>query len=164
MIDQALLDQLVAHEGLRLKPYRDTVGKLTIGVGRNLDDCGISRGEALGLLANDVEKVTTGLDQAIPWWAKLDGIRRAVLIDMAFNMGVQGLLGFRNTLRAVQSGNYDTAADAMLGSRWAEEVEARATTLAAMMRTGGPATSRSRPVTPTRCAPRGGARPPPWRP
>jgi lysozyme len=136
MVDQALLDQLVAHEGLRLKPYRDTVGKLTIGVGRNLDDVGISKGEALGLLSNDVERVMEQLDQAIPWWAKLDGVRRAVLIDMGFNMGLGGLLGFKQTLSAVQSGDYQGAADGLLASKWATQVGQRAQDLARMMRTG----------------------------
>ena len=137
MIDSALLDQLIAHEGMRLKPYRDSVGKLTIGCGRNLDDVGISRGEAMGLLANDVERVMSQFDRAIPWWwTRLDGIRRAVLVDMGFNMGIQALLGFKATLGVVQAGRYELAAQDMLASRWAGQVGRHADDLAQMMRSG----------------------------
>ena len=127
---------LVRHEGIRLRPYTDTVGKLTIGIGRNLDDKGITEDEALYLLRNDVEEARRGLDKAIPWWLWLDEVRQAVLLDMAFNMGVRGLLGFIVTLPLIQEGRYAEAADAMLKSKWARQVKGRAAELAVMMRTG----------------------------
>ncbi len=132
----ALWPQLKAHEGLRLKPYRDTVGKLTIGVGRNLDDVGLRGGEAMFLCFCDVALVEQALDARLPWWRTLDGPRRAVLIDMGFNMGVEGLCAFTDTLVAVKAGRFGDAAQAMLRSRWAGQVGRRATTLSRMMRTG----------------------------
>ena len=133
---ETLGDQLVRHEGLRLKPYRDSVGKLTIGVGRNLDDVGIARDEALYMLANSIAAARADLQKNLPWVAGIDERRRDVLINMTFNMGIGGLLKFKNTLALVQAGKYDEAADAMLQSKWAEQVGDRAKELAAIMRTG----------------------------
>lgn len=131
-----LLAELKRDEGVRLKPYTDTVGKLTIGVGRNLTDVGISDDECTALLQNDIDKVLAQLDRSLPWWRKLDPVRQRVLVNMAFNMGMTGLLTFKNTLAAVQSGSYAAAAAGMLASKWATQVGARAERLADMMRTG----------------------------
>ena len=132
----ALLAELRRDEGLRLKPYRCTAGKLTIGVGRNLDDVGISEAEADLLLRNDVARSMADLDEAIPWWRSLTEARQRVLVNMAFNLGATGLLGFRNTLAAIESGNYVKAANGMLQSLWASQVGERAVRLARMMVTG----------------------------
>jgi lysozyme len=129
-------EQLIAHEGLRLKPYRCTAGKLTIGVGRNLEDRGLRSDEALYLLDNDIEDVTTELEMKLPWVRRLDDVRRRVLIDMGFNMGVAGLLKFERTLLSIRQGDYALAAKQMLQSKWAEQVGLRATRLAHMMETG----------------------------
>lgn len=126
--------QLVRHEGLRLKPYRDTVGKLTIGVGRNLDDVGITEDEAGQLLDNDVTRAYHELVRAVPSFGSLDEDRQHVLLDMAFNLGVPRLLEFKKMLAAVESRDFDQAAAEMLDSRWARQVGRRAETLAAMMR------------------------------
>lgn len=131
-----LRKQLVAHEGLRLKPYRDTVGKLTIGVGRNLDDVGVTEDEALGLLDGDVDRVEGHLRAAVPCFGSLDDVRQRVLADMAFNLGVPGLLKFKAALAAVAARKFDEAAAEMLASAWAGQVKGRAETLARMMRTG----------------------------
>lgn len=131
-----LADQLIRDEGLKLKPYKDTVGKLTIGVGRNLDDVGISEAEARDLLGNDIGRVCDSLGDVLPWLANLDEVRRAVLYNMAFNMGVGGLLKFRTTLGLVQSGNYRAASEAMLDSIWAKQVGDRATRLSMQLATG----------------------------
>jgi len=134
-----ITEQLMRDEGLRLKPYRDSVGKLTIGVGRNLDDVGISESEAMTLLWHDVQDANTELIAALPWAFSLranEPIRFFVLVNMAFNMGISGLLQFHNTLSHVQAGNYLTAADDMLLSKWATQVGDRAQRLAEQMRTG----------------------------
>lgn len=130
-------DQLTLHEALRLKPYRCTAGKLTIGVGRNLDDVGISAAEARQLLANDIANVRAQLDKALPWWVELDAVRQKVLIDLCFNMGISSLLGFKNTLAAVRAGDWQKASLGMLASKWANDVgPTRSQRLAGMMRTG----------------------------
>lgn len=132
----ALTEELTRDEGLRLKPYKDSVGKLTIGVGRNLDDVGITAEEAKSLLSNDIQRTIVALDTAIPWWKGLDSVRQRVLVNMAFNMGVGKLLGFKNTLAAIQAGKFEDAATEMLDSTWARQVGARAQRLALMMQKG----------------------------
>lgn len=129
-------EMLKRHEGVRLKPYVDTVGKLTIGVGRNLDDVGISLGEAEFLLERDIDRVVADLTRAVPVWLTLDEVRQHVLVDMCFNAGITRLLGFKKAVAAVQSGDYETAAAEMLNSKWATQVGLRAKTLADMMRSG----------------------------
>lgn len=133
---KALVRQLRLHEGERLKPYRDTVGKLTIGVGRNLDDRGLTRDESAMLLGNDIKAVETDLIRALPWVAQLDDVRQRVLLDMAFNLGVPGLLGFKRTLATIQAGDYEKAAAMMLDSKWAGQVGQRAERLSRMMFSG----------------------------
>lgn len=123
-------------EGRRLGPYRDTVGKLTIGYGRNLDDVGISQHEAEVLLESDINRTLEALHKALPWVEKLDHARLGVLANMAFNLGVAGLLKFKHTLESVQAGRYDEASDGMLNSTWAGQVKGRATRLAEQMRSG----------------------------
>lgn len=131
--DDLILD-LKLDEGLRLKPYRDSVGKLTLGIGRNLDDVGISEAEAEYLLGNDIDRTIADLNRLLPWWQGLDDTRRRVLLNMGFNLGVPGLLKFKNTLQAVQDGRYQDAAKGMLASKWARQVGDRAKRLAEMMR------------------------------
>lgn len=128
-------DQLILYEGLRLLPYRDTVGKLTIGVGRNLDDKGITRAEALMMLDTDIAECLVDLD-TFPWFRQLDHERQVVMVNMRFNLGPLGLREFKNTLAAIAAGDYATAAANMLQSKWAQQVGQRAVTLAATMRTG----------------------------
>jgi lysozyme len=127
---------LLKHEGLRLKPYRDTVGKLTIGIGRNLDDVGITRNEAMRLLLNDIDRVVKKLDNFAPWWRKLDHVRQMVVVDMAFNLGVNGFLKFRKAIAAMKIEDWEEAAKEMLDSKWATQVVNRAIELSEMMRTG----------------------------
>lgn len=128
--------QLRVHEGIREKPYVDTVGKLTIGVGRNLTDVGLFPSEINFLLINNIIRCHIELDQNIPWWVELDDVRKRVLLDMCFNLGINGLLGFRNTLRLVFMGDFAQASSNMLMSKWARQVGKRANRLAEMMRTG----------------------------
>jgi lysozyme len=119
-----------------LRPYTDTVGKLTIGYGRNLSDNGITRAEALLLLDHDIDDAMQDLMARYPWTATLDPVRFAVLVEMSFNLGIARLSGFKNTLRAVERGDYDKAADGMLASKWASQVKGRAVTMARQMRSG----------------------------
>lgn len=128
---------LLADEGLRLKPYRDTVGKLTIGIGRNLSDVGISAVEADILFDNDLERSWADLVGRFPWVLRLDEVRQAVLLNMTFNMGVAGLAKFVNTLAAVQRGAYSTASNGMRRSLWYRQVQrSRSERLVRMMATG----------------------------
>jgi lysozyme len=134
---------LIRHEGLRLKPYKDTRGILTIGVGRNLDRNGLRPSEVQFMLDNDVADVLAGLDRVLPWFQQLDAVRQRVLADMAFNLGCEGLLAFKRTLAAVERGEWAAAAAAMEASLWAHQVGDgpggrvdRAEELAQMMETG----------------------------
>jgi len=131
-----LVAELTRDEGVRLKPYNDSQGKLTIGIGRNLSDVGISREEADNMLLGDIERTCLDLDRAIPWWTKLSEVRQRVLANMAFNLGVPGLLAFRRTLEMVQEGKYEDASREMLVSAWASQVGPRAQRLSNMMRDG----------------------------
>ena len=132
----SLISQLISDEGIRLKPYRDSLGVLSIGIGRNLDDVGITQDEAMLLLQNDIRKAYADLTTALPWVQTLDDVRQNVLIAMTFNMGIGGLLKFKNTLGMIQRHEYNQAASAMLQSLWATQVGARAKRLADQMRTG----------------------------
>lgn len=146
--------QLLLHEGMKLKPYKDTVNKLTIGVGRNLTDRGItdrerlylgfpndlpyekfelSRGQAFYLLDNDIDEVLYQLNKQFSWFKDLSKVRQHVLLDMCFNMGITTLLGFYNTLRFIRDKKYQAAAGNMLISKWANQVGQRSKTLSYMM-------------------------------
>jgi lysozyme len=130
-------EQLVRHEGLRRKPYRCTADKLTIGIGRNLDDCGISQSEAYAMLINDIMNCEKQLQSRIPdIYNGLDEVRKSVLLNMCFNLGINGLLGFKNTLAFVKAGDWERGANNMLVSRWAKQVGRRAIELSELMRKG----------------------------
>jgi len=131
---QRLADQLLADEGLRLKPYRCTAGRLTIGVGRNLEDRGITRAEALLLLGNDIDDCWARLQAALPWLEHAPEPVQEALTNMAFNLGVAGLLEFRQTLAAIAARDYAGAARLMLASKWAGQVGARAQRLASAVK------------------------------
>lgn len=130
-----LIEMLQRHEGLRLKPYKCTAGKLSIGYGRNLDDMGISEVEAMVLLRHDIERCYDELN-VFSWFADLDQVRQEALIDMLFNLGLPTFLEFKKTLKFVAEGKYSQAAEEMLRSKWADQVGDRAKELAYMMDTG----------------------------
>jgi lysozyme len=132
---ERLRGQLMLHEGLRRFPYTDTVGKLTIGVGRNLTDVGLSASESMFLLDNDIEECLKDLS-TFPWFDGLGDVRQRVIVDMRFNLGPNKFRGFKNTLAAVARGDYHAAATGMSRSLWARQVGRRAVRLATMMRTG----------------------------
>ena len=127
--------QLQMHEGLRLKPYRCTAGKLTIGYGRNLEDRGLTVAEAEHLLQQDVISHKYSLQCKLPWFKNLSYPRQWVLIDMCHQLGISGLLKFKNTLEYIKNGEYDKAADEMLDSEWYSQTPKRAKRLSDQMRT-----------------------------
>jgi lysozyme len=127
---------ITRHEGMRLSPYKDSVGKLTIGVGHNLDDVPITENAALAILGDDVARVVLQVKGALSFFDSLTEPRQAVLLDMAFNMGLGGLLQFHHFLANLQDGQYGLASQDMLNSEWARQVGQRATELAKMMQSG----------------------------
>ena len=138
MYDQ-LKKQLVRDEGEVLHAYTDSMGYLTIGVGRLIDSRrggGISHTESMLLLDNDIARTANELFAALPWAEHLDDARQGALINMAFNLGVPGMMAFKNTLALIQAGKWNEAADAMKASKWATQVGARAIRLCAQMRNG----------------------------
>lgn len=136
MIDKReAIQRLVLHEGFKDKPYRCTAGKLTIGVGRNIEDRGISRDEAYYMLSNDIRENEAQCMKRIPFFSNLDSERQYVLVDMAF-MGMERLLGFKKMLAALGVGNYKEAAKELLDSKYAKQVGKRAERLAKCLETG----------------------------
>lgn len=134
-----LIEMLERDEGRVRHAYQDHLGYWTIGVGRLIDSRkggGLSDDEINLLLANDIKRKTAEVAKALPWISQLDGARQAVLIAMAFQMGTEGLLKFKNTLAKVQAGDYEGAADGMMQSLWARQTPGRAARMAKQMRTG----------------------------
>lgn len=142
MIRDDLLEQLKRDEGSgpkrlgRFLPYVDTVGKTTIGYGWNLTDNGIPQYVADWLLDFALNEASMEMTRRFPWLSDMQGTRYAVLINMAVNMGVPKLAGFRKMFAALKVQDYDTAADEMLNSKWRTQVGARALRLARQMRSG----------------------------
>lgn len=132
----SLEDQLIDHEGLELYPYHCTAEKLTIGVGRNLDDRGISEDEARYLLKNDIAIVEDELLRVKPDVEYLDPVRQRVLVDMGFNLGIPTLMKFKKMWDAIEDEKWEEAAKQMLDSQWANQVGRRAIRLAEAMATG----------------------------
>ena len=152
-----LMEKLIAHEGLRLQVYEDSLGIATIGIGRNLEDrgitpeelewmdipnmaivhtMGITEADAMYLAQNDVQIVEEELLRSHPCVENLDAVRQLILVDMAFNMGVPRLGKFKKMWAAIHENNFEEAAKEMLDSRWANQVNSRSTKLAHAMHTG----------------------------
>ena len=139
---------LIEDEGIRKFPYLDCCGlawrkcvcqnkgKLTIGVGRNLDDVGISDDEITNLQVNDVKKITLELEKNFRWFQSLNTPRRIVIVSMAFNLGIPRLKDFKKMIEAIESGNFELAAIEMLHSSWSKQVKDRAKRLAVIMMNG----------------------------
>ena len=163
MIKHSLKDQLILHEVMKLKPYKCPANKWTIGVGRNLEDVGLSKDEqlklfgtsglsrkevidrllargiseeeALFLLDNDIKKCTADVKR-FPWFESLNPVRQKVIIDMRLNLGFAGLKGFKRMISALEQGDYDKAAEEMKDSKWYYQVGIRGRRLVKMMKTG----------------------------
>jgi len=116
------ITKLKGHEGLRLKPYKDTVGKTTIGYGRNLDDVGISHDEASMMFGNDVARAEEDCRNRFAWFAGLDPVRQDVIVNLVFNMGIGGVLGFKRMIAAIVAENWTQAAWELSNSAWRQQV------------------------------------------
>jgi lysozyme len=125
--------QLIDHEGLERFPYRCPAGKLTIGVGRNLEDNGISDFEARYMLENDIQECLYDCLRIFPEFIRLSDSRQRVLIDMRFNLGPEGFRMFKKFIDAVNRGRFGIAAQEMVDSKWFGQVGQRAKTLVAML-------------------------------
>lgn len=131
-----LKQQLIKHEGLELMPYKCTAGKLTIGVGRNIEDRGITYDEAMYLLENDLTLYHVELMKAFPVVDQLDVVRQYTLVNMAFNLGITKLRQFKMMWAAIEDNDFEVAAQEMLNSKWASDVGQRSLQLSEQMRTG----------------------------
>lgn len=136
MVASDLIEQIIRHEGLELKPYRCTSNKLTIGIGRNLDDVGITEDEAKYLLMNDLARIAKQVAKMMPWSADLSPPRYNALLNFVFNVGIGTALKFENAMAALKVSDFDTAAAELLNSRWSTQVGKRAQELAEQIRTG----------------------------
>jgi lysozyme len=141
---EMLISELRVDEGVRYAPYNDSLGIQTIGVGHNLQasplpdvwSYPLTDDEVNQLLTDDLQTVFTALNNNLQWWTDLSDVRQRVLCNMCFQLGIGGLLGFRNTLIFIRQGQYSQAATGMLNSKWADQTPARAQRLAKMMSTG----------------------------
>jgi lysozyme len=131
-----LLDQLIRIEGGSLAPYRDIAGNLIIAPDDYVERMGVG-GTRMAVLEVDVRAVARELEEQWPTVSQLDAVRQRVLIHLAFNLGVRGLLAMMRLVSAIESHFWRTAADEMLISQWAKQEPRRASVLAAMIRTGG---------------------------
>jgi len=121
-----LIDDLKRFEGFRGKVYRCPGGRLTVGFGRNLEDNGVCVREAELLLLFDVAKVIEQLDTSMSYWRDFSAVVQCVLVQMGFQLGVGGLLGFRKFLGALRAGDLVQARAEMLNSLWARQTPRRA--------------------------------------
>lgn len=132
-----VLNDLELDEGFRSKPYRDVVGKLTIGFGRNIEDNGITKPEARQLLFNDVSRSIAELERNLSsYWDTLSEARQRALINMCFALGWPRFSKFKRMLSALEAGDMDRAADEALDSKWARIVGDRAQRVATLIREG----------------------------
>jgi len=133
---QRLKALLTSHESYKQFPYTDSTGHLTVGIGRNLSTRGISTTEAFQLLDDDILYFSSKLSHYLACFSDLNESRQIAMIDMCFNLGIQGFLGFSQMIEALNAHDYERAASEMLQSKWADQVGERATCLANIVRTG----------------------------
>ena len=152
MIDEnEAVQRLCLHEGIRLQPYRCSAGYLTIGIGRNLETnpptaeeikvigdykSGITKNAAFFLLRNDIKRVEAECAERIPFWEELDDERQYARVDMAFNLGISGLLKFKKMLSYLGVGNYMQAATECLASKYVRDTGERAVRIARLVEKG----------------------------
>ena len=131
-----LIETLRRHEGVKNTLYKCTSDKWTIGVGRNLEDVGLSDAEIDYLLENDIVRTEELLDEYMSWWRELDEVRQEALVNFVFNVGIGTAMKFKKAMAALEKWDYDTAADEMMDSNWSNQVGQRAVEVTEMIRTG----------------------------
>lgn len=144
-----IYENLKQEEGCRLKKYNDSVGIPTIGIGHNLyaspidkiigckfNGLTITEAQCRIIFDSDLNKVIADLDRELCWWNSLDDARRYVMISLCFNLGIGGLLKFKNTLACFRAHNWEGAAAGLKASLWAKQVHGRSDKLIAIVRTG----------------------------
>jgi len=131
-----LTEQLIIHEGLRLKPYKCSAGKATIGVGRNIEDVGITKEEAMFLLSNDIARVAGQCVAEFDWFNDLSELRKEAIINLVFNMGLSKFKQFKRTIAYIESGDFVIAGAELLDSNYARQVGNRAVEVANMLADG----------------------------
>ena len=134
MIDlERLKKQLVIDEGLELKPYRCSADKLTIGVGRNIQEVGITKEEAMVLLENDIARCAGECARAFPWFLDLSAERKEAVINLVFNMGLSKFQQFKKTIAYIEAGEFERAGAELLDSNYARQVGKRSERVANML-------------------------------
>ena len=131
-----LIETLRRQEGVKNTLYKCTSDKWTIGVGRNLEDVGLSDEEIDYLLENDIERTEELLDEYMDWWRDLDSVRQEAMVNFVFNVGIGTAQKFKKAMTALEEQDYDTAADEMMDSNWSKQVGQRAVEVTEMIRTG----------------------------
>ena len=162
-MNKELLEQeLIRDEGIRLRPYKDSLGIWSVAIGRNLEDKGLTRNElsslglninlnkvqvisvllergltkqeCLMLLSNDIDDAWDDLTTALPWIEQKPEVVQRVLTNLCFNIGLSRLLGFKKTLAHIKADRYLEASQEMLNSRWASQVHDRALRLSNLIK------------------------------
>lgn len=131
--------QLREDEGEVLHVYKDSEGYFTIGIGILVDQRkggGLLPEESSFIFQNRMRILKGRIRKALPWFEELDEARQGVLLNMAYQMGLDGLLKFKNTLTAIKTRQWTLASVGMLDSLWARQTPERAERLATQMRTG----------------------------
>ncbi len=126
---------LIIHEGYAAHPYKDTMGHITIGIGRNLDSRGVLPTEIDMMCDNDMQYFYNHLSEKFPWFLKLNDARQIALIDMCF-MGLKKFCTFVKMIDYLNKEDYDSAAIEILDSNYARQVGKRAIDLAAIIKLG----------------------------
>lgn len=140
---KTLTERVIRHEGLRLSKYQDQFGNWTIGVGHKITpadgdtyDTPITEEQARELLETDLNIAQAGVNDNLPWTSSLSQVRQEVLVELAFWIGIVGLLAFKNMLAYLKSGDYDSAAQQLLSSKLHHEVPGRTEELEQLLRSG----------------------------
>lgn len=128
------LEQMVASdEGYRQEIYRCSAGKLTIGYGTNLS-AGLPEDEALVLMRYHLSKLDAQMHRKWPWYSWLSDRRKTALLSMAYQMGLEGLVGFGKMIMAISKKDWPEAHRQALDSKWAKhDTPQRAARVAAML-------------------------------
>jgi len=135
-VPAGMMRLLELNEGLKLKPYVDTVGKVTIGLGRNLTDRGITRAEAFMMARTNVEEEIQNLLLSDSYITLMDPVRQAAVIDLAYNLGISKWRQFRRTRDHLAAGEYELAAEDLMDSKWFRQVGLRGPRIVKMIVTG----------------------------